>query len=80
MTANSPCPTCGCELDRGSDCNEGFATAELPRLREELRKKLAELRELRAQLADAYIKQEGPANYLQTPEGFFLIRGCGIPT
>jgi DNA repair exonuclease SbcCD ATPase subunit len=80
MTANSPCPACGCELDRESECSEGYKKEELRKLREELRKKRAELRELRAQLADAYIKQDGPTNYLQTPEGFFLIRGWGIPT
>jgi DNA repair exonuclease SbcCD ATPase subunit len=78
ITATSPCPTCGCELYRESGPCEGHAKDELRRLREELRKQREELRELQALLADAYILQDGLGNFIQTPDGIFIIRGWGL--
>ena len=72
MTATSPCPTCGCELYRESGPCEGHEKDELRKLREELR-------EVHAELADAYILQDGPlGNFIETPDGIFLIRGWGF--
>jgi DNA repair exonuclease SbcCD ATPase subunit len=79
MTATSPCPTCGCELYRESGPCEGHEKDELRKLREELRKLREKLREVHAQLADAYILQDGPlGNFIETPDGIFLIRGWGF--
>jgi len=80
MTANAPCPACGCEHSGESGPSEGHGKDELLKLREELRKLRAELRALHVQLADAYIKQDGLGTYIETGDGIFLIRGLGFPT
>jgi DNA repair exonuclease SbcCD ATPase subunit len=83
--AQRPCASCGCERNRESGPCEGHGKDELRTLRDELRKQRKELleqreevRELLAQLADAYIKQDGLGNFIQTPDGIFLIRGWGF--
>jgi len=80
MTAMSPCPTCGCGLYLESGPCEGHAKNELRKLRAELHKQREQLRELQAQLADAYIKEEGLGDFIQTADGIFLIRGWGFAT
>ena len=64
--AKRPCASCGTLRD------------ELRKQREELLEQREEVRELLAQLADAYIRQDGLGNFIQTPDGIFLIRGWGF--
>jgi hypothetical protein len=80
MTAKTPCPTCACELYRETQPCEGHEKDQVRKLRAELRKQREELRELQAQFADACIKQDGLGDFIQTPDGIFLIRGWGFAT